>query len=83
MADKLISAEALKSHYAWWGEHNEARRIFDDIIEAQKEAVVRCKDCANRGWECECPLFENAYITGGGDEGSNFYCAWGERREDE
>ena len=45
--------------------------------------VVRCKDCANRGWEDECPLFEDAWITGGDDEGSNFFCAWGERREDE
>lgn len=56
------------------------RLVQRDMTDA--EPVVRCKDCVNRGWEDECPLYESAYITGGDDEGSNFYCAWGERRED-
>lgn len=62
--------------------YEEMREVYERYIKGDLVPVVRCKDCANRGWEDECPLYESAYITGGGDEGSNFYCAWGERRED-
>lgn len=55
------------------------RAIQSGFLDAVE--VVRCKDCVNRGIEGECPLYESAYITGT-VEGSNFYCAWGERRED-
>ena len=45
MADRLISAEALKQHYAWWGSvdeetsdtmtYPEAKKILDTIVDIQ------------------------------------------------
>lgn len=32
---RLIDADKLKAHYAWWGEDNEEKRIFDEIIDQQ------------------------------------------------
>ena len=44
---KYIDADKLKRHYAWWDD--EAKKIFDEIIDLQPAAdvqeVVRCKDC--------------------------------------
>lgn len=31
---RLIDADALKNHYAWWGD-TEQRRTFDAIVDAQ------------------------------------------------
>ena len=59
----------------WWGEFIVKDGEFMDEL-------VRCKDCIHRGIEGECPLYESAYITGSA-EGSNFYCAWGERSNDD
>ena len=52
---RLIDANKLKQHYAWWegGSRemtmDEAKRDFDTIIDVQPTAdaveVVRCKDC--------------------------------------
>lgn len=36
---RLIDADALKSHYAWWGD-TEERRTFDAIVDAQPAADV-------------------------------------------
>lgn len=58
----------------WWGEFIIKDGEFLDEL-------VRCKDCINRGVEGECPLYESAYITGT-VEGSDFYCAWGEREDE-
>ena len=78
MADKLISAEALKAHFAWWRD-DEYKRIFTDIIDAQKEAVVRCKDC--KWWHTteldKCVAYNAFWVTDPND-----FCVWGERRED-
>lgn len=79
---KLIDADKLKEHYAWWD--NEDKKIFDTIVDLQPEAVVRCKDCKYFLWwvsngkeEFDCIRFLDAPpIT------PDFYCAWGERTED-
>lgn len=34
MTGKLIDAEKLKKHYAWW-EDDERRTLFDQIVDAQ------------------------------------------------
>lgn len=85
MSDKLIDAtelvEALGHHWNVYPLKKQELIATVDIIAAMPEAVVRCKDCVNRGIEGECPLYESAYITGGA-EGSNFFCSYGERRED-
>ena len=75
---RLIDAETLKQHYAWWAGGSqemtldEAKKTFDTIVDLQQtvdaEPVVRCKDCRN--W-CIC------------HKSDDFYCADGERREDE
>lgn len=36
---RLIDADALKNHYAWWGD-TEQRRTFDAIVDAQPAADV-------------------------------------------
>jgi len=47
--------------------------------------VVRCKDCRNHDRTKElknevwCPVFGK---YGGGFVGKDFYCAWGERKDD-
>ena len=59
-------------------------RIAEDLSEAGLTMVVRCKNC------CHCKKVQNAlYCTKlSGDKESHwvdkdFYCAYGERREDE
>ena len=84
---KLIDADKLKAHYAWW--ENEDKKIFDTIVDLQPEAVVRCKECkfASLTYDCECKYCQrwkekydgksvSLYLDG------DFYCAFGERKED-
>lgn len=46
---RLIDADRLMAHYSWWGNDDETKRLFDEIIEAQETApavyVVRCREC--------------------------------------
>jgi hypothetical protein len=48
MTGKLIDAEKLKKHYAWW-EDDERRTLFDQIVDAQPEVdaepVIWCAEC--------------------------------------
>lgn len=32
---RLIDADRLKAHYAWWGEDSDKRRTFDCIVDVQ------------------------------------------------
>lgn len=32
---RLIDADKLKQHYAWWGEDSEQKKLFDQIIDLQ------------------------------------------------
>lgn len=50
-----------------------AGEIVHDL--RQLEQPVRCKDCAHRGWERECPLEDRME--------DDFFCSWGEREEDD
>lgn len=36
---RLIDADVLKSHYAWWGEDSEQKKLFDQIIDLQPTVV--------------------------------------------
>ena len=40
MADRYISAEKLKAHYSWWGNDNEYKKIFDEIIDSQPSVDI-------------------------------------------
>ena len=72
---RLIDADKLKAHYAWWDfsddDDRRNKHIFDSIVDLQPTAdvveVVRCKDC--RKW-CIC------------HHSDDYYCADGERREE-
>ena len=37
---RLIDADKLKEHYAWWGEDNEYKKLFDDIIDVQPTVTI-------------------------------------------
>ena len=70
---KLVDADKLKAHYAWWD--NEDKKIFDTIIDLQPDAVVRCKDCRYRNNIANCERFgRERYVQ------ANSYCSWAERR---
>ena len=80
MGKKYIDAEKLKRHYAWWDD--EAKKIFDEIIDLQPTAdvveVVRCKDCQyryvlNRGGSSICNLLD-------AQNNGEAYCSYGERK---
>lgn len=36
---RLIDADKLKQHYAWWGEDSEQKKLFDQIIDLQPTVV--------------------------------------------
>ena len=82
---RLIDAEKLKKHYAWW--EDDKQKLFDSIVDSQPTVdavpVVRCKDCkyshkcggdmlmrSASGGYIYCPL------------GADGYCSMGERREE-
>ena len=60
---RLIDAERLKSHYAWWG--NEEKEMFDSIVDVQPTVdavpvvhaewqVYSAKDCLYTCSNCHC-----------------------------
>ena len=73
---KLIDADKLKQHYAWWD--NEDKKIFDTIVDLQPtvdaEPVVRCEDCK---WQitayCPMPSWERK---------DNHYCYKGAKMDE-
>ena len=56
---RLIDADKLKAHYAWWG--NEEREVFDSIVDMQPTVMtvdenevaklVRIAECVERVYE--------------------------------
>lgn len=40
---RLIDASKLMKHYAWWGENDEQRELFDEIID-QQETIVPAEE---------------------------------------
>ena len=73
----LIDSNKLKEYYSWWSDEPN-KKLFDDIIDRQPEAVVRCMDCKH--WDKEdsyCDFFSGsgAYWSDPDD-----YCSCGERR---
>ncbi len=60
MSQRLIDAEKLKKHYAWW-EDDERRNLFDQIVDVQptvdavtvKHGKWRFVNCAT-GFRCQC-----------------------------
>lgn len=79
---RLIDADKLKQHFAWWHEGGkEADRqaeIFEQIIDVQptaQQGIIRCKDCVYWDVPGYCINFMAS------DE--NGFCSWAERKTDE
>ena len=85
---RLIDADKLKQHYAWWAggtretTMDEAKRDFDTIIDVQPTVdaveVVRCKDC--EFYDKDEKWCRRLGLCGAFNE--NDFCSHGERRED-
>ena len=89
---RLIDADKLKQHYAWWENGtaemtlDEAKKTFDTIVDVQPtvdaEPVMRCKDCEY--WvETDVPIFHlcargMTITTLNADD----YCSRGKKKKD-
>jgi len=103
---RLIDADKLKAHYAWWDfsddDDRRNKHVFDSIVDLQPTAdvvqVVRCKECKYRKgafhtdrrrkeggyWLYWCELDTgDPFELGRNAEDDNWFCADGERRDDE
>ena len=55
---RLIDADKLKHHYAWW--NDEYKELFDTIVDAQPTVEMqknKCGEWAHIGgdeWSCSC-----------------------------
>lgn len=80
---RLINADALKKHYAWW--EDDRQKLFDSIVDSQPTVdaveVIRCKDCAHYHNWAHCPMFFAIYRTGY-EQNPDDYCSRAERREE-
>lgn len=54
--DEYINKKTLKRHYAWWGESNEMKQIFDEIIDQQPTVSVPV-------WRRGLPNISGEYIV--------------------
>lgn len=84
---RLIDADALKAHYAWWGDFPEdgpnrikEKKIFDTIVDIQPTVeAIRCKECKWYG-EPGCAI----RIVDDTDKPSDMdFCSFAERKEGE
>lgn len=73
---RLIDAEKLKKHYAWW-EDDERKNLFDQIVDVQPTVhavpAVRCWACKYYHTE-SCPMLR--------EQDGDGYCSFGKPRVD-
>ena len=85
---RLIDADALKKHYAWW--EDDRQKLFDSIVDQQPTVdavpVIRCKDCVH--WEKNnwnpngmCNAFDDGSVCILTETDADEYCARAERKE--
>lgn len=83
---RLIDAEKLKTHYAWWeGKMEVTKKDIDTIVDLQPtveaEPIVRCKDCVY------CKAYNDVWYLPKKDAlvcikdeievNADDYCSWG------
>ena len=80
----LIDSNKLKEYYSWWSD-NENKKLFDDIIDRQPEAVVYCADCKycnvvteNEWLDARCTWYRDKSIRPPVE--LTHFCRRGERR---
>lgn len=94
MADKLISADALRErmyHDAFETDSNMQKwdggcwiryKMFENALEdaptVDAVPVVRCKDCMHRLGDMMCEYKFHLAVA----QDDNDFCSWGERRKD-
>ena len=86
---RYIDADLIEYHDSFTNDGEYARVAFGDDIDAMPTAdvveVVRCKDCMFNHWH-ETPNGDKYHICNlnqlSFSEHADFYCAYGERRED-
>ena len=88
---RLIDADKLKAHYAWWegGSREmtigEAKKDFDTIVDLQPpieaEPIVRCGEC--KWWQEDgvCRLLSNNYYPVVNMDDDD-YCSRGVRKDE-
>lgn len=90
---RLIDADKLKAHYAWWNDEN--KEIFDQIVDQMPTVdLVTCKDC--KWWDKKdespygyCHACKHGYMSKHWEISiyrtykGDWYCADGERKEDD
>lgn len=80
---RLIDAEKLKHHYAWWGQDYPIKEIFDEIIHRQPTVdaeivkhgkwISGAEDFTCRNYKYECSCCECYFNLSDGD-GDYYYC---------
>lgn len=82
----LIDSTKLKEYYSWWSD-NENKKLFDDIIDRQPEAVVHCINCKycnvvteNEWLDARCTWYRDKSIRPPVE--LTHFCRRGERRSD-
>lgn len=79
---RLIDADKLKKHYAWW--EDDRQELFDSIVDRQQTVdavpVIRCKDCQ---WNTAVEWVHCALIGGMFGRTTDNYCSLGERKDDD
>ena len=90
MADRLISADDLieRAYRLRLDDRERVAQMIESAPTVDAEPVVRCKDCKNlrlvegaRGRWFGCSAIDGVDGNEFEVEG-DFFCAWGERRED-
>lgn len=78
---RLIDADALKKHYAWW--EDDKQKLFDSIVDQQPTVdavpVIRCKDCK---WNTAVEWVHCAMVGGMFGRTTDNYCSRAERKEE-
>ena len=80
---RLIDADALKKHYAWW--EDDRQKLFDSIIDQQPtvdaEPVIRCKDCKHYA-DDQCDRYADETLGYEHSTQAYGYCWVAERKEE-
>ena len=94
MTQRLIDADRLKRHYAWWGEKasaeifKEFKHTFDIIVDLQPTVevhdIVRCEECVHywKNFKDGEPDYGDEVAMCLCSPKDDAFCSEGERRED-
>lgn len=80
---RLIDADKLKAHYAWW--NNEEKELFDAIIDEQPiVGIIKCGECKYHlnNYIDKIPPYKHEYCFKYAQYVKSYcFCSQAERRE--